>query len=362
MRVGGEPAVSSQHLVEDDAVTEHGNTGGTCLRRRWALLTLFCTSVSVQLQAAAPYQTPQAAPAQHTQANQLTQANQICTDSLTACLEHVEPLLAQSPVGSLYWRELMLLKLDSLFYLQRGQDVLAITTKLLQHKDWPPNFLARLYIYHAKELHAAGRTLESQHYIQKVSEMLNSFHAADRLPLTELRLVNVRMYIDGDRQAAYDQLKSMAIRYDATGDWDMRFSIYHNLAHVSEFLDKQDDATTYRDLALALADDGPNLHYKALTRYYRARLALQQHDYQDHYYEMLQQAEQFARQIDADFLQVNCHLLQVELALKQHQMAKAQQLFDEIKATEVADESRDEYQRVRQLLTSPRSSASPSNG
>lgn len=333
---------------KDGAVAQHGKTGR--IRYSGLLAPLMCFCLSLTPAADAQSQPVRAA------SEQLTQANQICADSFIACIEHVEPLLAQSPAGSLYWRELMLLKLDSLFYLQRGQDVLAITTKLLEQKDWPPNFLARLYIYHAKELHAAGRTLESQHYIGKVSEMLNSFHEADRLPLTELRLVNVRMYIDGDRQAAYDQLKSMVIRYDATGDWDMRFSIYHNLAHVTEFLNKQDEAKTYRDLALTLADDGPNLHYKALTRYYRARLALQQQDYQNHYYDMLQQAEQFATQIDADFLQVNCHLLQVELAYRQHNRSKAQQLFDEIKATNLTDESRDEYQRIATLLKSPKKS------
>lgn len=273
-----------------------------------------------------------------------------CEQSLTQCLIDVEPLLARTKPGSLYWRELMLLKLDSLFFLQRGADVLRITTELLQNKNWPPNFLARLYIYHAKELHAVGRKLESQHYIDKVSALLNSFHAADRLPLTELRLVNVRMYIDGDRQAAYDQLKSMIIRYDGSGDWDLRFSLYHNLAHVCEFLHKFDEATLHRAKAQQLADEGPNTHYKALTRYYRVSLALQLGDFNDNNYLLLQQAEHFASSIGADFLRIRCHLLQAELAHRQGHRRKALALFADISPAELTDETRDDYQRMQQLL------------
>lgn len=297
---------------------------------------------------AADAKTP--APSPVFSAAQMPALQALCADSFTDCIQQVDHWLPTLPVRSLYWRELTLLKLESMFSLQRGADVLALTTELIQQGQWPANFLARVYIYHGKELHAAGRTLEAKHYIDKVSELLKSFHDADGLPLTELRLINVRMYIDGNRQAAYNDLKSMVIRYDATHDWDLRFSVYHNLAHVAEFLDKTDETWRYRRQAMQIADEGPNAHYKALTRYYLTRFALAQGQFDDEYYGLMQQAEGFASDVGADFLQVRCHLLQVELAYRQQRYAKAQTLFAELSPAALPADTQEDYAKVQALL------------
>ncbi|MBU2224883.1 MAG: hypothetical protein KKB00_12700, partial [Gammaproteobacteria bacterium] len=56
---------------------------------------------------------------------------QHCRFTGQRCLQHVDRFLLAADPGSIYWYELMLLKLDSLFILQRDAQLYALTSKLV---------------------------------------------------------------------------------------------------------------------------------------------------------------------------------------------------------------------------------------
>lgn len=188
-------------------------------------------------------------------ADQPQQIQQLCQVSGQPCLNAVEPELAGAKKYSLYWYQLTLYKLDSLFELQKDDELFALSSTLvadkqLEHKS-PPHFRARLYIYFAKLLYKNKNKQASHFYLQQATQLLASLHQADYNPLTMLQLINVQMYTDTNDEAGYASLLELEKQYRKSKDAVFLYELYNNLGHYSHRLKLLHESVAHRQKALA---------------------------------------------------------------------------------------------------------------
>lgn len=277
---------------------------------------------------------------------------QVCEQSFTECVSQVDAVLAQTESGGVFWRELMLLKLDSLFLLQQDEALMAVTNELVLRSELPEYFRARIYIYHAKELVYHGNLLQGRHYVDKASELLQGISDSTQNPLTEIRLVNVRMYLNEDREQNYARLQSLELRYRRSHDWMMKYDLYNNLGHLSQFLDKRDEALHYRALAVDAATHTKNLFFQAEGLYNFARLRTKYQDFHPEIIPLFSQSLEKYQQLDNQIMVAHCHLFLAELYWHLQQYPQAQQQLAEVNPKLVAEYNLEHLKRIQALVHS----------
>jgi tetratricopeptide (TPR) repeat protein len=196
---------------------------------------------------------------------------QHCRFSGQRCLQHIERFLLAADQASIYWYELMLLKLDSLFILMRDDELFALTSKLVLKTDVPDSFKARLYIYHAKVLYGMQQKTEANFYLQQATNLLDALNQAMPNPLTQLRLINVKLYSDGDYQSGYRQLLQLEKQLQKSHDAVLKYDLYNNMGHFTNFLQLTRDSLNYRQLALHAIQQIDHPHKLAEAHYNLAR-------------------------------------------------------------------------------------------
>lgn len=220
-----------------------------CLLR--FVFCLYCCCCSLSLLAAGPQQALQQAIQQPSQ----QPVQQLCQLSGQPCLDAVEPELAGAKKYSLYWYQLTLYKLDSLYELQKDDELFALSSQLVADKQLerksPPHFRARLYIYFAKLLYSKQNKQASNVYLQQATQLLASLHQADFNPFTMLLLINVQMYTDTNDETGYASLLELETQYRKSKDPVFLYELYNNLGHYSHRLKLLHKSVEHRKKALA---------------------------------------------------------------------------------------------------------------
>lgn len=196
---------------------------------------------------------------------------QHCRFSGQRCLQHIDRFLLAATLESRYWFELMLLKLDSLFILQRNAELYALTSKLVLKDDLPAAFKARLYIYHAKVLYGRQQKASANEFLLQATDLLNQLHQAMPNPLTQLRLINVQIYGNGDYQAGFQQLLQLEKQLEKSRDAVLKYDLYNNMGHYTRFMQRTTESLHYRKLALQAIQQIDHPHKMAEAHYNLAR-------------------------------------------------------------------------------------------
>ncbi|MCT6698379.1 hypothetical protein [Rheinheimera sp. 4Y26] len=287
---------------------------------------------------------------------------QICQISGQPCLDALEPKLASTPKGSLPWYELTLYKLDSLFELQKDQELFALTSQLVADKQLtekgPAHFRARLYIYLAKLLYARKNTQASAYFLQQATTLLADLHQADFNPFTMVLLLNVQMYTTGNDEQGYAALKALEQQYRKSKDPVFLYELYNNLGHYSHRLNLLHESVAYRQKALK-AISGFKQQARIAEAHYNLARSLanigQWRDTLPH----LQQAEQLYLTQGYSLLHNLAILHQAEALWRSAQQAEARIQFSRVQKKLVPDYAQAHLQRIQQLLAAPPDTASP---
>jgi tetratricopeptide (TPR) repeat protein len=274
---------------------------------------------------------------------------QHCRFSGQHCLQHIDRFLLAADLDSIYWFELMLLKLDSLFVLQRDPELFAFTSKLVLNTNAPDSFKARLYIYHAKVLYGMDQKNSANDYLLQATELLDQLQQAMPNPLTQLRLINVKLYSDGDYQSGYQQLLQLEQQLLKSRDAVLKYDLYNNMGHFTRFMQQNLDSLGYRKLAMQAIEQIDHPHKLAEAHYNLART--------HSFVEQWPEAEiHFAAALSLysgidDSTMVNLSLLYLAEAMWQQQKKDAATpTFQRIQAAKIPDTSRPSFIRISQLL------------
>jgi tetratricopeptide (TPR) repeat protein len=301
---------------------------------------------SVGLSALSAVQQLMAPPAKQ---NLEPQIFQHCRFSGQHCLQHIDRFLLAADLDSIYWFELMLLKLDSLFVLQRDPELFAFTSKLVLNTNAPDSFKARLYIYHAKVLYGMDQKNSANDYLLQATELLDQLQQAMPNPLTQLRLINVKLYSDGDYQSGYQQLLQLEQQLLKSRDAVLKYDLYNNMGHFTRFMQQNLDSLGYRKLAMQAIEQIDHPHKLAEAHYNLART--------HSFVEQWPEAEiHFAAALSLysgidDSTMVNLSLLYLAEAMWQQQKKDAATpTFQRIQAAKIPDTSRPSFIRISQLL------------
>lgn len=209
-------------------------------------------------------------------AEQKQQIQQVCQISGQPCLDALEPELTGVKKGSLYWYELTLYKLDSLFELQKDDELFMLTSQLVADQQLaqkgPAHFRARLYIYFAKLLYKNKNTQASAYYLQQATTLLASLHQADFNPLTMVQLINVQMYTNSNDEQGYAALQDLARQYRKSKDPVFLYELYNNLGHYSHRLKLLHESVAHRKNALAAIEGTTQRARLAEANYNLARI------------------------------------------------------------------------------------------
>lgn len=295
-------------------------------------------------------------------AEQPMSLQQICQISGQPCLDALEPKLATSKKGSLSWYELTLYKLDSLFELQKDEELFALTSQLVADKRLtekaPAHFRARLYIYLAKLSYARKNTQASAHFLQQATTLLTDLHQADFNPFTMVLLLNVQMYTTGNVEQGYAALQELERKYRKSRDPVFLYELYNNLGHYSHRLNLLHESVTHRQKALTVISGFKQQRRIAEAHYNLARSLAnigQWHDSLPH----LQQAEQLYLTQGYTLLNNLAILHQAEALWRSAQPAAARIQLNRVQAPLIPDYAQAHLQRIQQLLAEPPATALP---
>lgn len=309
---------------------------------RWASPLLFglCVLSAGALSAAAPAQ-----PAVN---NQLNELQQLCNQSNRLCLTQTELLLQQTTAQSRLWYQLTLQQLDLLFRMQRDEQLLTLTSRLVMSGGQPDFFRARLAIYHAKLLHVR-QDPAAERYYQQAKQILGNWQQSSHDPQGYIRLYNLELYFSNDLEFAYQQLLLMADKYANRQDPVMQYDLHNNLGHFADKLRDSTTALSHRQHALDWAKQSTfrdmlgQAHFNLARQYtklgqWTAALPLFQQAYQ--YYQTAEDpiASQEALLFGAETL----------WQTGQHSAAVGQ--FQRVDRTRLPDYRLPAYQQISQLL------------
>jgi len=307
----------------------------------WLLLMLTLAHVSTaQTQPVSPAAKPSLEP----------EIFQHCRFSGQRCLQHIDRFLLAADPTSIYGYELMLLKLDSLFVLRRDAELFALTSKLVLKTAAPDAFKARLYIYHAKVLYGMQQKAQANDYLQQATDLLDALQQAMPNPLTQLRLINVKLYSDSDYQTGYQQLLQLEKQLQRSQDAVLKYDLYNNLGHFSHFLQLEQDSLRYRQLALQAIEQMDHPHKVAEAHYNLARV--------HSFVRQWPQAEQhFAQALwhyssIHDSTMVNLSLMYLAEAMWwQQKTIAATAIFARLQPAKIPNSSQQFFKRIQRLLT-----------
>lgn len=272
-----------------------------------------------------------------------------CRFSGLRCLQHIDRFLVAAEPESIYWYELMLLKLDSLFILMRDADLYALTSKFVLKNEMPDSFKARLFIYHAKVLYGMNNKTIANDYLHQASSLLAQLNQAMPNPLTQLRLINVKLYSDGDYQSGYEQLLHLEKQLLKSHDAVLKYDLYNNLGHFTKFLKLQHDSLHYRQLAILAIRQIDHPHKMAEAHYNLARAQSALSRWPDA--ETNFAAAMYLYQQIEDSTMVNLSLLYLAEAMwRQQRTLAATAIFQRLQPAKIPNSSKSSLLQIEQLF------------
>ena len=186
-------------------------------------------------------------------------------------------------------------------------------------------------------------------YLQQATNLLEALNEAMPNPLTQLRLINVKLYSDGDYQHGYQQLLQLEKRLQKSHDAVLKYDLYNNLGHFSNFLQLMPDSLRYRKLALRAIEQIEHPHKLAEANYNLARTYsfLGQWLEAERYFA---EALWYYSSID-DSTMSNLSLMYLAEAMwHQQKSIAATAIFKRLKPAEIPDGSQASFNQIRGLL------------
>ena len=256
-------------------------------------------------------------------AQEPTNIFEICEYSNQQCIDEIDAEINKAAPRSARWYELTLLKLDSLFSLQFVDPLLKETSEFVKDHQSPAFFRARIYIYHAKMLYQKGNQIQSEHYIQKASKLLENLHDSAPNPLTIIHLVNVQNYTGDNQEKGYETLLKLEAQFKDSHDELMKYDLYNNLGHGAHYLGRLPESQIHREKALIAVQKTRNKAKLAEAHYNLARVMA--------YRELWADAEPHLVHAEAFYLKIGDQLL---IALSRMHLAES--LYRQGKTTDAA--------------------------
>jgi len=180
-----------------------------------------------------------------------------CQKSPDLCLIMVNKTLPLLKEQSRVWFDLMQYKLDSLFILQKSEELYALTQQWIDNESFPIPFQISVYIYYAKSIVGETAKLERKKYIDKAITKLSLMNEVYPNPMLLIQLANIKMRA-GDYVQAFDALKLLEAKYLQLPDPMFQLDLNGNLAHLSDKLSFKSSALTYWKKALKWAFEFKN--------------------------------------------------------------------------------------------------------
>lgn len=271
-----------------------------------------------------------------------------CVYSGHNCLNQVLAQLAQTPAKTFVWYELTLLRLDSMHVLRQELELFNLTTELVKENSAPPAFLARVYIYHAKLLHAHGQPKQGQHYMQLAMELLDQLQQASPQFLTELRLANLLLYL-GDYEQGYRIVRRLENQLQRSHDYVLLYDLYNNLGHFAQALNQPNDHIYYRQQALAAVVQSNHPAFLAQAHYNLARSYYMDRQWQNAEPHFVLAHQHYLPLRDTAMVSLSTMYL-AACKFNQEKYRQARELFAQVDPQKVPYSSQPEFKRVQKMI------------
>lgn len=186
----------------------------------------------------------------------------ICENDPQACLSEAAVLQRSQTIGSFEWWELEALRLDSLFKLQKNDELYAAVRPWVTDADVPEKYQAVLQLFLGKWLTANGRHEESQVALSKALSGFEEQYAASPSPSNGVRVLNLLVSLD-----RFEKASVFAEVLESSNFEDAVFyrEIFAELGHVAHQKNALTQHIEYRLKSLQWAKRVPDLQQQAIA-------------------------------------------------------------------------------------------------
>lgn len=185
-----------------------------------------------------------------------------CDNDPLACSSEVAELQRSQTKGSFEWWELEALRLDSLFKLQKNDELYAALRPWVKNTDVPEKYQPVLQLFLGKWLTASGRHEESQVALSKALSGFKEQYAATPSPSNGVRVLNLLVSLD-----RFEEASVFAEVLESSNFEDALFyrEIFAELGHVAQQKNELSQHIDYRLKSLQWAKRVPDLQQQAIA-------------------------------------------------------------------------------------------------
>ncbi len=256
-----------------------------------------------------------------TYANNERSLDHVCQFFPARCLDRVNTELKTVKEKSRLWFSLMQFKLNSLFSLQKSDELFQQTKRWINEPDLPVAFQVTLYIYHAKYIIAFGDQAQGKEFIYKAKQQLSIMNEVYPSPIRLIELANLQMFI-GELPEAYQSLTTLKIKYKDSNNPYFMMELYGHLGHIARQLKYFDEALAHWHVALSWSYKYGNVQQIATVLFNLAQAQKHAKKYllaQQNYILSINHAEKALDFIRASHAKL--YLAEIKLALGEKQQA-----------------------------------------
>ncbi|MEW6990523.1 tetratricopeptide repeat protein [Colwelliaceae bacterium 6441] len=175
---------------------------------------------------------------------QLTRIANICLQSPVDCLVHVDKALLSTPKKSRIYFEILQYKFESLFNLQKNDELYLATKPWVNEPNLPIHFTVTNAIYFAKSAWHIGEKSAAKHSYHIAKNLLGKVNEEYPSPIRLVQFANLQMQLK-EHQQAYNLMSALAHKYPNSPDTRFMTELHGNLGHAANQLGKTELALTH---------------------------------------------------------------------------------------------------------------------
>ena len=195
-----------------------------------------------------------------------TKLNVLCQQTSHECLAQIEISLKSTSNNSLRWYEIIIMKMEALYTLEKREELDLLLNKLKKMSNLPVYFNIKIYYYLAKVTSTPSLRDE---YLKKATNLLTLANEVYFDPLLLLDIYILKLYEkDNDKlQASFSELKILETKYLKSINPLLNRELYTTLGHYAYVLNSTVKLKSYRQKALYWAKEHGNVQQIGVTHY-----------------------------------------------------------------------------------------------
>ncbi|QOL24496.1 tetratricopeptide repeat protein [Thalassotalea sp. LPB0316] len=273
---------------------------------------------------------------------------EVCISSQLKCLTEIDQRQPLTRPQSFEWYQMEMLRQQSLFELERFDELIAVLAPWQNYDNLPHSFALSVAIHKAKMQLMLGDKVSAHNELNYAVNVLSEITNFNGNPMLIVMMANALLVMD-EYDKGYQTLVALEAKYQRSPDPLLKREMYANLGHLASRLKKHEESIAYRKLSLEGAEGVGNTQQVGVAHFNLAAAYAETEQYFEaitHYQHAIDSARQsFDQQMGT---KAKIRLIECYLAIGNY--ANAKEVIATINLYNIAKYDEQRYQALLEQL------------